>query len=98
MVGSSTVHQQLLERLSRFAQTDVEILISGPTGVGKKLYAKFAHERSSRCKAAFVPVNCGAIPDTLLENELFGHVGGAFTGAQPRTDGMARPQRAVRCS
>jgi len=88
MVGSSAVHQRLLERLAKFALTDAEILITGPTGVGKELYAKFVHRASPRMKGAFVPVNCGAIPDTLLENELFGHVGGAFTGAQPRSDGL----------
>src|SRR5215467_4503042 len=89
MVGASWVHQHLLERLSKFAQTDVEILLSGPTGVGKELYARFVHRQSPRFKAAFVPVNCGAIPDSLLENELFGHVGGAFTGAQSTTEGLA---------
>src|SRR5712691_8932725 len=88
MVGSSAVHQRLLERLAKFALTDAEILITGPTGVGKELYAKFVHRASPRMKGAFVPVNCGAIPDTLLENELFGHVGGAFTGAQPNSEGL----------
>src|SRR5438045_515500 len=88
MVGSSVMHQHLLERLAKFALRDAEILITGPTGVGKELYAKFVHQASPRVKYAFVPVNCGAIPDSLLENELFGHVGGAFTGAQPRSDGL----------
>lgn len=88
MVGCSAVHQRLLEQLTKFAPTDAEILITGPTGVGKELYAKFVHHNSRRAKAAFVPVNCGAIPDSLLENELFGHIGGAFTGAQPRSEGL----------
>jgi two-component system, NtrC family, response regulator GlrR len=88
MVGRSSAHQQLLERLSRFALSEAEILLTGPTGVGKELYARFVHNNSSRSKAEFVPVNCGAIPDGLLENELFGHVGGAFTGALPRSDGL----------
>jgi two-component system, NtrC family, response regulator GlrR len=88
MVGCSAVHQRLLEQLTKFALTDAEILITGPTGVGKELYAKFVHHNSRRAKAAFVPVNCGAIPDALLENELFGHIGGAFTGAQPRSEGL----------
>ena len=88
MVGCSTVHQRLLEQLAKFAPTDAEILITGPTGVGKELYARFVHQNSKRFKSAFVPVNCGAIPDSLLENELFGHVGGAFTGAQSRSDGL----------
>jgi len=88
MVGCSIVHQRLLEQLAKFASTDAEILISGPTGVGKELYARFVHQNSRRSKAPFVPINCGAIPDSLLENELFGHVGGAFTGAQPRSEGL----------
>jgi two-component system, NtrC family, response regulator GlrR len=88
IVGCSAVHRGLLERLSKFATTDAEILITGPTGVGKELYARYAHRQSQRAKAAFVPVNCGAIPDSLLENELFGHVGGAFTGAQPQSEGL----------
>jgi two-component system, NtrC family, response regulator GlrR len=88
MVGCSDVHQRLLAQLTKFAPTDAEILITGATGTGKELYAGFVHQQSLRSKAAFVPVNCGAIPDQLLENELFGHVGGAFTGAQPRTDGL----------
>jgi DNA-binding NtrC family response regulator len=88
LVGCSSVHQSILERLSRFAATDAEILITGPTGTGKELYAKYVHRQSPRAKAAFVPVNCGAIPDSLLENELFGHVGGAFTGAQPQSEGL----------
>jgi transcriptional regulator with GAF, ATPase, and Fis domain len=79
MVGFSGVHQRLLEKLTKFALTDAEILITGPTGVGKELYAKFVHHNSRRANAAFVPVNCGAIPDSLLENELFGHVGGALS-------------------
>jgi DNA-binding NtrC family response regulator len=88
LVGSSPVHRSLLERLARFAQTDAEILITGPTGVGKELYAQYTHRQSPRAQAPFVPVNCGAIPDALLENELFGHVGGAFTGAKPQSEGV----------
>jgi len=89
LVGSSSVHRGILERLSRFACSDAEILITGPTGVGKELYARYAHRQSPRANSAFVPVNCGAIPDSLLENELFGHVGGAFTGAVPQSEGLA---------
>lgn len=88
LVGCSDVHREILARLTKFATTDAEILITGPTGVGKELYARYVHQRSPRVKAAFVPINCGAIPDTLLENELFGHVGGAFTGAQPQSEGL----------
>jgi DNA-binding NtrC family response regulator len=78
----------LLEKLSKIAPTDAEVLISGPTGVGKELYARFVHDQSGRRQAPFVAINCGALPNELLENELFGHVGGAFTGARPQTDGL----------
>lgn len=88
LVGRSSAHHALLERLKKFAATDAEVLITGPTGTGKELYAWYVHLQSPRMKKTFVPVNCGAIPDTLFENELFGHVGGAFTGAQPQSDGL----------
>jgi transcriptional regulator with GAF, ATPase, and Fis domain len=87
-IGRSTAHRQLLEKISRIAPTDAEVLISGPTGVGKELYARFVHSQSCRKHAPFVPVNCGALPNELLENELFGHVGGAFTGARPQSEGL----------
>ena len=89
LVGCSAAHRTILERLTRFAAIDAEILITGSTGTGKELYARYVHHHSPRAKAAFVPVNCGAIPDSLFENELFGHVGGAFTGAQPQSEGLA---------
>ena len=88
LVGCSLAHRQLLEKLSRIANTDAEILISGPTGVGKELYARFVHTTSERRNASFVPVNCGALPNELLENEFFGHIGGAFTGARPQSEGL----------
>src|SRR5215813_14277654 len=88
LIGCSEAHCQLLDRLAKVAGTDAEILISGPSGVGKELYARYAHNCSPRGKAAFVPVNCGALPPELVENELFGHVGGAFTGARPHGEGL----------
>src|SRR5262245_14211930 len=87
-IGDSAEHRQLLTTLARVAPTDVEVLISGPSGVGKELYANYLHAHSTRAAAAIVPVNCGALPADLLENELFGHVGGAFTGARPSSDGL----------
>jgi DNA-binding NtrC family response regulator len=60
----------------------------GPSGVGKELYAQYAHEASGRVANRFVAVNCGALPHELFENELFGHVGGAFTGARQQSDGL----------
>src|SRR6185503_8361949 len=87
-IGRSVAHRRLLEKLSKIAPTDAEVLITGPTGVGKELYARYVHSQSERKGAPFVPVNCGALPNELLENELFGHVGGAFTGARPQSDGL----------
>lgn len=88
LIGRSLAHRQLLEKLSKVAPTNAEVLISGPSGVGKELYARYVHRQSARCKASFVAVNCGAIPNELLENQLFGHIGGAFTGARPQCEGL----------
>jgi DNA-binding NtrC family response regulator len=88
LVGRSPAHQNLLSQIRRVAPANVEVLVSGPTGVGKELYARLLHRLSPRSAEAFVPVNCGALPADLFENELFGHVGGAFTGARPRTEGL----------
>lgn len=87
-VGSSEIHQELLQAIEKVAATEAEILINGPTGVGKELYARLIHSLSRRSERPFVPVNCGALSDGLLENELFGHVRGAFTGAQPISEGL----------
>src|SRR5262245_22912887 len=86
--GQSRAHNELLEKLAIVATTDAEVLISGPTGVGKELYARYVHEKSRRSKRPFVPANCGAFPNELLENELFGHATGAFTGAQGHSKGL----------
>lgn len=88
LVGASAAHRELLSVLEKVARTDAEVLISGPTGVGKELYALYLHQRSSRLDRPLVPVNCGGLPPDLFENELFGHVGGAFTGAKPQSAGL----------
>jgi DNA-binding NtrC family response regulator len=88
LLGSSVAHKRVLSTLERVAATDAEILISGPTGSGKELYAIYLHQCSPRAKAPFIAVNCGGLPSDLLENELFGHVGGAFTGARPQSTGL----------
>jgi two-component system, NtrC family, response regulator GlrR len=87
-VGVSESHRTLLNLIERVAKTDVELLFTGETGVGKEQYARYAHRCSPRARGPFVPVNCGSIPNELFENELFGHVGGAFTGARQRSTGL----------
>jgi DNA-binding NtrC family response regulator len=81
LYGSSPVMLDLYEQIERVAATDATALIIGESGTGKELVARTIHEHSSRKKAAFVAVNCGAIPDELIEAELFGHEKGSFTGA-----------------
>lgn len=90
LVGRSVVHRRLVEQLTRVAGTDAEVLITGPTGTGKELYARLVHGESKRASHPFVAVNCGSLAHELLENELFGHVGGAFTGATPKTIGLVQ--------
>lgn len=81
IIGKSTVMRELFELLETVAQTSSTILVSGETGTGKELVACAIHHNSPRRAQRFVAINCGAIPETLLEAELFGHVRGAFTGA-----------------
>lgn len=88
MIGTSPAIQRLKELIRRVAGTGINVLILGPSGTGKELAARALHECSSRRKRAFVPVHCGAIPVELLENELFGHVRGGFTGADRDRDGL----------
>ncbi|MGI9304073.1 MAG: sigma 54-interacting transcriptional regulator [Gammaproteobacteria bacterium] len=88
LVGRSESHAVILEKLHTIASTDAEVLISGPSGVGKELYANYVHTQSYRKNQRFVPVNCGSLLGDLLENVLFGHVGGAFTGAKASSEGL----------
>jgi two-component system response regulator HydG len=87
-VGRSTVIQDLLDRVLRVAPTDATVLLSGESGTGKELIARALHVASRRGERPFVPVNCAAITETLLESELFGHAKGAFTGASRARRGL----------
>jgi len=88
LLGASPAMQQLYEQLARVADTDTSILITGESGTGKELAARSLHRRSRRRDRPFVAVNCAALPDTLLESELFGHAKGAFTDARQERTGL----------
>jgi two-component system response regulator PilR (NtrC family) len=88
LVGNSPVLQQLRERIARVARSQAPVYISGESGSGKELAARLLHNNSSRAQGPFVPVNCGAIPETLMESEFFGYRKGAFTGAEKDRDGF----------
>jgi len=81
MVGTSRSIRAVFDLVRKVAKTDMPVLITGETGTGKELTVQAIHERSLRKQSPCVPINCGAIPETLLESELFGHERGAFTGA-----------------
>jgi transcriptional regulator with GAF, ATPase, and Fis domain len=82
MIGRSPAMQKIFEMINVVAVTDATILIEGATGTGKDLLAKVIHSAGRRSDRPFVKVNCAAIPDNLLESEMFGYVKGAFTGAE----------------
>jgi nitrogen regulation protein NR(I) len=87
LVGQSRAMQEIWKDIGRIAARPVTVLIRGETGTGKELIARAIYQHSDRAKAAFIAVNCAAIPENLLESELFGHERGAFTGAEQRRIG-----------
>jgi PAS domain S-box-containing protein len=90
LIGKSNEMTKLFQHIPLLAQSDSAILITGETGTGKDILAETIHQASNRSKGPFVKVNCGALPETLLESELFGHQKGAFTGAVENKPGRFR--------
>ncbi|MFZ5441851.1 MAG: sigma-54-dependent transcriptional regulator [Myxococcota bacterium] len=88
LVGRSQAMRELTTRISRVAASEATVLVQGESGTGKELVARAIHALSTRARAPFVPVNCAAITETLLESELFGHARGAFTGAVKARRGL----------
>lgn len=88
LIGRSTAMRELTSRMAKVAGSDATVLVEGESGTGKELVARAIHALSSRASAPFVPVNCAAITETLLESELFGHARGAFTGAVKARRGL----------
>ena len=87
-LGESPAMNAVYGMIDRVASSNVDVLITGETGTGKELVARSLHRRSRRANGPFVPIDCGAIPDSLLESEFFGHERGAFTGADARRIGL----------
>jgi DNA-binding NtrC family response regulator len=88
IIGASAGMRRVYETIEQVAPSHVDVLVLGETGTGKELVARAIHRRSGRPRGPFVPIDCGAIPDNLLETELFGHERGAFTGADNRRIGL----------
>jgi transcriptional regulator with GAF, ATPase, and Fis domain len=80
--------QKIIETTLQFAKTDTTVLLNGETGTGKEVFARLLHKNSNRANGPFLVINCGAIPENLIESELFGHEKGAFTGASSRKAGL----------
>jgi len=87
-IGSSPPMRRLVSLAYKVAGKNINVLIQGKTGTGKEVLARFIHAASNRAEGAFIPVNCGALPENLLESELFGHERGAFTGANQTRRGI----------
>jgi two-component system nitrogen regulation response regulator GlnG len=89
-MGSSQKIQEMFQQIQHVASSNFTVIIEGETGTGKEIVARAIHQQSSRSGGPFIAIDCGAIPDTLIESELFGHEKGAFTGADRRREGYVQ--------
>jgi transcriptional regulator with GAF, ATPase, and Fis domain len=87
LMGRSLSIRQIYQQIQRVACTNFTVIVQGETGTGKELVARLIHEHSGRAKHPFVAIDCGAIPESIVESELFGYVRGAFTGAEGKKAG-----------
>jgi transcriptional regulator with PAS, ATPase and Fis domain len=92
-LGTSLQMKEIQKKIRRFSATPLPVLLTGETGVGKEMYARMIHDMSPNHNGPFVPVNCGAIPDTLFESLVFGHEKGSFTGAHSQQQGWLETSR-----
>ena len=88
IIGKSTSMQAIFGMIAKIAETNINVLISGASGTGKELIARSIHSQSNRKDSPFIPINCGALPDQLVESEIFGYEKGAFTGAEKSKQGL----------
>lgn len=93
MIGESAAMKNIMARIHKVAPTNSTVLITGESGTGKEVVARAIHRESSRRDSIFLPINCGAIPDALLESQLFGHTKGSFTGAVTAQEGLFQRAR-----
>src|SRR5262245_8548465 len=87
-IGASPAWREVIRRARQVAATDATAFLQGESGTGKEVIARFIHQRSPRCRGPFIAINCAALPEQLLESELFGFERGAFTGAQQSKPGQ----------
>src|SRR5262245_13104081 len=90
VIGASPAMQKVYALIDQVAPTDATLLVTGESGTGKEVVARAIHQRSRRADAAFVAINCAAVPEALMESELFGHARGAFTDARQARPGLFR--------
>ena len=88
LLGESTAMQRIRNTIAKLAHSTAPVYVSGESGTGKELVARTIHDKGPRATAAFVPINCGAIPTELMESEFFGHIKGSFTGANTNKEGL----------